>query len=95
MRKTRTLNSGNVTDDDTPTLGTAEAAPRHDYDGDTVLGTVVAGRTTLGSLMRWTKRHSLSTTVTDLANARTPRLELTSIWAPTATRIVTVIRTLT
>ncbi|MCY3428318.1 hypothetical protein KQJ77_12045 [Klebsiella oxytoca] len=54
------MNSGNVTDDDTPTLsGTAEAgATVTIYDGDTVLGTVVAGedgRWSLTHLMRWTK----------------------------------------
>ncbi|WP_309600188.1 Ig-like domain-containing protein, partial [Klebsiella pneumoniae] len=42
---TGTLNSGSVTDDDTPTLsGTAEAgATVTIYDGDTVLGTAIAG----------------------------------------------------
>ncbi|WP_457768663.1 Ig-like domain-containing protein, partial [Klebsiella oxytoca] len=82
---TGTLNSGNVTDDDTPTLsGTAEAgATVTIYDGDTVLGTVVAGEDG-----RWSftpdaldeGSHSLSTTVTDLAgnvSERSPTFELT------------------
>ncbi|HFZ1748758.1 TPA: Ig-like domain-containing protein, partial [Klebsiella oxytoca] len=82
---TGTLNSGNVTDDDTPTLsGTAEAgATVTIYDGETVLGTVVAGEDG-----RWSYTpdaldegsHSLSTTVTDKAgnvSERSPAFELT------------------
>ncbi|HCQ8394559.1 TPA: Ig-like domain repeat protein, partial [Klebsiella oxytoca] len=79
------LTSGDLTNDATPTLsGTAEAgATVTIYDGDTVLGTVVAGEDG-----RWTftpdaldeGSHSLSTTVTDKAgnvSERSPAFELT------------------
>ncbi|EMC8872767.1 Ig-like domain repeat protein, partial [Escherichia coli] len=69
---TGTLNSGSVTDDDTPTLsGTAEAgATITIYDGDTVLGTAIAdedGRWSFTPDALAEGSHSLSTTVTDLA----------------------------
>ncbi|WP_213799427.1 Ig-like domain-containing protein, partial [Klebsiella oxytoca] len=79
------LASGDLTNDATPALsGTAEAgATVTIYDGDTVLGTVVAGEDG-----RWTftpdaldeGSHSLSTTVTDKAgnvSERSPAFELT------------------
>ncbi|EOE2718812.1 Ig-like domain-containing protein, partial [Klebsiella oxytoca] len=79
------LTSGDLTNDATPTLsGTAEAgATVTIYDGDTVLGTVVAGEDG-----RWSYTpdaldegsHSLSTTVTDKAgnvSERSPAFELT------------------
>ncbi|HEJ8506393.1 TPA: adhesin, partial [Klebsiella oxytoca] len=79
------LASGDLTNDATPALsGTAEAgATVTIYDGDTVLGTVVAGEDG-----RWSYTpdaldegsHSLSTTVTDKAgnvSERSPAFELT------------------
>nr|EKY0607305.1 Ig-like domain repeat protein [Klebsiella oxytoca] len=79
------LASGDLTNDATPALsGTAEAgATVTIYDGDTVLGTVVAGEDG-----RWSftpdaldeGSHSLSTTVTDLAgnvSEHSPAFELT------------------
>ncbi|WP_228307020.1 Ig-like domain-containing protein, partial [Klebsiella oxytoca] len=79
------LTSGDLTNDATPTLsGTAEAgATVTIYDGETVLGTVVAGEDG-----RWSYTpdaldegsHSLSTTVTDKAgnvSERSPAFELT------------------
>ncbi|EMR5937664.1 hypothetical protein WJX37_005858, partial [Klebsiella oxytoca] len=79
------LTSGDLTNDATPALsGTAEAgATVTIYDGDTVLGTVVAGEDG-----RWSYTpdaldegsHSLSTTVTDKAgnvSERSPAFELT------------------
>ncbi|HEC2048309.1 TPA: hypothetical protein R1871_005367, partial [Klebsiella oxytoca] len=79
------LASGDLTNDATPALsGTAEAgATVTIYDGDTVLGTVVAGEDG-----RWSYTpdaldegsHSLSTTVTDKAgnvSERSPAFDLT------------------
>ncbi|WP_228309962.1 Ig-like domain-containing protein, partial [Klebsiella oxytoca] len=79
------LTSGDLTNDATPTLsGTAEAgATVTIYDGDTVLGTVVAGEDGRWSYTPDTLDegdHSLSTTVTDKAgnvSERSPAFELT------------------
>ncbi|MDU4658473.1 MAG: Ig-like domain-containing protein [Klebsiella oxytoca] len=78
------LASGDLTNDATPTLsGTAEAgATVTIYDGDTVLGTVVAGEDGRWSFTPDTLdegSHSLSTTVTDKAgnvSERSPVFEL-------------------
>ncbi|WP_232694468.1 Ig-like domain-containing protein, partial [Klebsiella oxytoca] len=79
------LTSGDLTNDATPTLsGTAEAgATVTIYDGETVLGTVVAGEDGRWSFTPDTLNegsHSLSTTVTDKAgnvSERSPVFELT------------------
>ncbi|HBN2488217.1 TPA: Ig-like domain repeat protein, partial [Klebsiella oxytoca] len=79
------LTSGDLTNDATPTLsGTAEAgATVTIYDGETVLGTVVAGEDGRWSFTPDTLdegSHSLSTTVTDKAgniSERSPAFELT------------------
>ncbi|WP_195607057.1 Ig-like domain-containing protein, partial [Klebsiella oxytoca] len=79
------LASGDLTNDATPALsGTAEAgATVTIYDGDTVLGTVVAGEDGRWSYTPDTLNegdHSLSTTVTDKAgnvSERSPAFELT------------------